>query len=244
MPIDIRDYRRVVVLTGAGISAGSGLATYRGPGGVWEAHDVERLGRIEALHDEPDAFWRLFGAMRPAIVQAEPNAAHHALARWEASLRPDQSFLLVTQNVDGLHGRAGSRKVCEIHGNLMFTRCSNTACSHPLQRDEAAHTTGAPRCPLCGHWLRPDVVFFGEMLPAKAAWDVKCALRDCDLFVAIGTSGVVSPASDYVRGAEYAGARTVLVNLEPMQPPNPCFHEQHLGRAETVLPSLLRGLSA
>jgi NAD-dependent deacetylase len=239
MPIDRSRYSRIVVLTGAGISAGSGLRTYRGPDGVWEEHDVERIGQASTLIERPQETWRLFGGMRAPVLAARPNAAHLALARWEAELSPEQAFLLVTQNVDGLHQCAGSTNVVEVHGNILFTRCSNAACDLERYRDGAAHLDAVPRCPRCGGILRPDVVLFGEEIPALPGWTVKRALRDCDLFIAIGTSGLVTPAANYVRSAEYAGARTILVNLEPMARPNPAFKEQYLGKAEEVVPHLL-----
>lgn len=239
MKIDRSRYARTVVLTGAGVSVASGLRTYRGPNGVWEEHDVQRMGHVSAIKDRLVDTWKLFGAMRGPVRTALPNPAHDALARWEADLEDDQQFLLVTQNVDGLHQRAGSRNVCEIHGNIMYSKCSNTECTSARFRDEEPHDAAVPICSLCGGALRPDVVLFGESLPALASWTAKKALRDCDLFVAIGTSGTVAPASDYVRGAEYAGARTIYVNLEPMNPRNPAFQEEYLGRAEALLPQLL-----
>lgn len=239
MLIDRRRYARIVILTGAGISAASGLRTYRGPGGVWEEHDVKRLGHVAALADRPADVWKLFGEMRQSILAARPNQAHDVLAQWEAELAGDQEFLLVTQNVDGLHRMAGSRNVCEIHGNLLYSRCSNPTCALPQFRDEDSHASVVPTCRLCGNVLRPDVVLFGEELPALPSWTVKRALRECDLFVAIGTSGSVAPASSYVRGAEYAGARTIYVNLEPMKLQKPAFQEHYIGRAEAVLPQLL-----
>ncbi|MBL1174784.1 SIR2 family NAD-dependent protein deacylase [Pantanalinema sp. GBBB05] len=239
MRIDRTQYSRVVVLTGAGISVASGLRPYRGPNGVWEEHDVEQLGHVRTLQERPADTWRLFGAMREPILAAQPNAAHRALVEWEASISPSQEFLLVTQNIDGLHQMAGSRNVCEIHGNIMFTKCSNLSCTLTPFRDEELHQDVVPTCPVCGSALRPDIVLFGEELPALPSWTVKRALRDCDLFLAVGTSGMVAPASNYVRSAEYAGARTVYVNLEPMQQPNPAFQEQYFGRAEELLPQML-----
>jgi NAD-dependent deacetylase len=238
--IDIARYARVVILTGAGISVASGLRPYRGPNGVWEEHDVERLGHADALRDRPADTWKLFGGMRVPVLAARPNPAHHALATWESRLAPGQELLLVTQNVDSLHQAAGSCNVCEIHGNIMYTRCSNPACSLQRFRDEEPHSAAVPICRLCGDALRPDVVLFGEELPHSASWRVKRALRDCDLFLAIGTSGLVAPASNYVRAAEYAGARTIYINLEPMHQPNPAFKEQYLGKAEELLPRMLR----
>jgi NAD-dependent deacetylase len=243
MRLHLEGFRRIVVLTGAGISAGSGLRTYRGPGGVWDEHDVQRLGHADALASRPQDTWRLYGAMRAPVLAAVPNAAHRALAAWEASLAADRQFLLVTQNVDGLHQQAGSTRVVELHGNLMRTRCSHEACGFEPRRDEQAHADRLPLCPTCGAALRPDIVLFGEPIPALASWTVKRALRDCDLFIAVGTSGLVTPAAAYVRSAAYAGARTVLVNLEPMVPPNPAFQEQYLGPAEVLLPQLL-GIAA
>lgn len=238
-PLQLSRYGRVVILTGAGISAGSGLRTYRGPDGVWEEHDVERLGHVTALRERPADTWRLFGGMRAAVLAARPNAAHRALAQLESRLGRDQELLVVTQNVDALHQAAGSRHVCEIHGNLMHTKCSNPSCALPRFRDEDAHADQVPLCRLCGSPLRPDVVMFGEELPLEATWRVKRALRDCDLFIAVGTSGLVEPAASYVRNAAFAGARTLLVNLEPLSRPNPAFQEQHLGKAEEILPRLL-----
>jgi NAD-dependent deacetylase len=237
--IDRHRYRRVVVLTGAGVSAASGLRTFRGPGGIWKQHDVERLGHVDALLKRPAETWTLFGSMREPVRTARPNAAHVALAKWEAELAPDHELVLVTQNVDGLHQAAGSRHVCEIHGNVMYTRCTNPECTLERYWDENAHARAVPTCPLCAAPLRPDVVLFGEDLPARAAWTAKKALRDCDLFLAVGTSGTVSPAAGFVRGAEFAGARTILVNLEPMLERNPAFQEEYLGKAEDVLPGLL-----
>jgi NAD-dependent deacetylase len=239
MRLDRSRYSRIVVLTGAGISAGSGLRTYRGPDGVWQRYEVEKFGHADSLAQRPQETWRLFGGMRVPVLAAKPNAAHMALAGWEAGLAPHQEFLLVTQNVDALHQRAGSRNVVELHGSIMVTRCSNSSCKLKPYRDEQAHLDAVPKCPMCGSVLRPDVVLFGEEIPALPDWTVKRALRDCDLFIAVGTSGLVTPAANYVRGAEYAGARTILVNLEPMAQPNPAFKEQYLGPAEEILPALL-----
>lgn len=242
MHVDIARYSRIVVLTGAGVSVASGLRAFRGPGGIWDEHDVARYGHVDALRERPADTWSLFGQMREPVRAARPNAAHLALASLEAKLRGDQEFLLVTQNVDGLHQLAGSRHVCEIHGNIMFSRCSNPNCTLERFRDEESHSVRVPECSICGSALRPDIVLFGEELPALQSWTAKRALRDCDLFLAVGTSGTVAPASTYVRGAAYAGARTIYVNREPMSEPNPSFQEQYTGLAEDLLPALL-GLS-
>ncbi len=239
MRIDTSRYNNIVVLTGAGISAGSGLRTYRGPDGVWEEHNVAEYGHVQALLERPERTWQLFGAMRAPARAAKPNAAHFALARAETRLQGGQKFLLVTQNVDSLHQRAGSKNVVELHGNIGFTRCTNEDCDLQPFVDDTAYADHVPRCPKCSSVLRPHIVLFGEAIPAYVSWQVKRALRDCDLFIAIGTSGVVAPASNFVRSAEYAGARTIYVNLEPLSPRNPAFQEEYLGKAEELLPELL-----
>jgi NAD-dependent deacetylase len=231
-------WRHVVLLTGAGISVASGLPTYRGPGGLWTRMDAEEIPDAALLARDPSRVWSIFGPMREQVRAAAPNPAHLALARWEARCGQGQSFTLLTQNVDGLHMRAGSRKVVELHGSLLRTRCGNPRCTLPPFEDSAAHPQ-APTCARCGQPLRPDITLFDEPLPVDAEWEAKRALRDCDLFIAIGTSGTVSPASNFVRGAKYAGARTLLVNLTPMQPRHPDFDVEVLGRAEHVLPLLL-----
>jgi NAD-dependent deacetylase len=244
MMIDLQAYKRIVVLTGAGVSVASGLRTYRGPGGLWKDEEVRRAAMAATLWTEPALTWQLFGARRMPARTAQPNAAHQALVRMEESMRADQQFLLITQNVDGLHQRAGSKKVLELHGNVTFTRCTNNSCELPRFEDGADHSDEVPRCPKCGSVLRPDVVMFGEYLPSDTLRQSTQALRVCDLFIAIGTSGVVSPASQFVELAEVAGARTIYVNLEPMEPRNPAFHEEYLGRAEELLPSLCGGGAA
>lgn len=235
--LDTRAFRNIVVLTGAGISAGSGLRTYRGPDGLWNEMDPESFSTLQALQNDPLRVWQFYSDVREAVLAAHPNAAHRALARMP--LAAGASLTLVTQNVDTLHQRAGSADVVELHGSALRTRCTDPACRLEPFADSTVHRTQVPRCPLCSQPLRPDVVFFGEALPVHESMRVKRALRDCDLFLAIGTSGTVSPAADYVRGADYAGARTLYINLEPLAAPNRYFHETLLGRAEEVLPALL-----
>ncbi|MFP2930537.1 Sir2 family NAD-dependent protein deacetylase [Pyxidicoccus sp. 3LG] len=231
-------WRQVVVLTGAGISVASGLPTYRGPGGLWTRPEAAEVPDTAMAAREPSRVWSLFGPMRGQLQAAAPNAAHLALAEWESRLAPGQSFTLVTQNVDGLHTRAGSRNVVELHGSLLRTRCGNPQCSLPPFEDLTERAQAEP-CERCGQPLRPDITLFDEPLPVDAEWAAKKALRECDLFLAVGTSGTVSPASNFVRGAKYAGAWTLLLNLTPMQPRHPDFDAEVLGRAEGLLPFLL-----
>ncbi|MCE7872005.1 NAD-dependent deacylase [bacterium CPR1] len=225
--------RRIVVLTGAGISVASGLRPFRGPGGVWTDNpEAERESAAPDLPQHPERIWKLFGPMRREVVQARPNAAHLALARLEER----SEVTLVTQNVDGLHLAAGSRNLLELHGSLLRSRCS--ACELPAFEDP--HGEMRP-CPACGALLRPDIVLFGEELPYLVSRAAFRACWDCDLFLAVGTSGNVAPASRLVREAQANGARTALVNLEPLEPPNPFFDQEFLGRAEELLPRLLEG---
>ncbi|HEX6364462.1 MAG TPA: Sir2 family NAD-dependent protein deacetylase, partial [Albitalea sp.] len=237
MRLHLADYRHIVVLTGAGVSVASGLRPYRGPGGVWQEHDVERCGHVDALSTHPESVWQLFGALRTQLRDARPNAAHAALARLQGAVSRTQSFLLVTQNIDGLHQRAGSRYVGELHGSITRTRCSRESCKHPVALDDEPHAGAAPRCPSCGSPLRPDIVLFGEPVDAATLWRARRALREVELFLAIGTSGLVSPAADFVRSAHYAGARTVYVNVDP-QAMAAHFSDAAIGKAEDVLPDL------
>ena len=238
MLIDISGYKKIVILTGAGVSAASGLQTYRGKGGVWDEYNVEEYGHIDRLHSGPLKVWQLFGALREEVRGAEPNPAHFALAELEKSLLPDQELFLITQNVDGLHRKAGSEKVIELHGRIDRTRCSNEACELEPYVDTDAHLEKVPLCPKCESPLRPDIVLFGEVIPTEEGFQSKRALRGCDLYLSIGTSGLVSPASNFVRSAEFEGARTIYINLEPMEPHNPKFKEMCLGKAEEILPKL------
>lgn len=239
IPIDFSNYANIVVLTGAGISVASGLPTFRGSGSIGEESSTKKYTSVEAIEEDPAGLWHYFSNFRIVARQATPNAAHIALANLENRLQAEQSFTLITQNVDGLHQRAGSRNVIELHGNVHRTKCTNPKCTLEPYSEENLHTDSIPSCPSCGHMLRPDIVLFGEYLSALADWQSKRSLRECNLFIAVGTSGVVYPAANFVRSAAYVGARTIMVNLEPIDPPNPSFQEQYLGRAEEILPQLL-----
>lgn len=235
--IDLSLHRRCVVLTGAGISAGAGLPTYRGPGGLWNDEEVRARSHRDALADLA-GLWSFFGPLRASVLSAAPTRAHRALVAMKER-HPALAVTIVTQNVDGLHQRAvgaADIPVVELHGSLLRSRC--TRCDRPAYTDLVGHVA-PPVCDRCGGGIRPDVVLFEEPLGVDEERAVKRALSDCDLFFAVGTSGSVWPASSFVRSAEYAGARTHFVNLEPMAVPNPYFHATHLGPADEVLPALL-----
>ena len=242
MSLKIKDYKSITVLTGAGISVASGLRSFRGPNGLWSDPDTERLSKAQSFREDPANCWRFWGGFREQAYAAEPNQAHLVLAQLESKIGPGQKFTLITQNIDELHQKAGSKSVVELHGSLFKTRCSASPpdgkCDLPLYRDIESHADAVPHCPRCAAALRPDIVLFDEMLPAEAEWLSKKALRDCDLFIAVGTSGTVSPAAHFVEWAKYVGAHTVLVNLEAMNPPNRAFDREVLGPAEETLATL------
>ncbi|HYC90481.1 MAG TPA: NAD-dependent deacylase [Thermoanaerobaculia bacterium] len=179
--------RRIVVLTGAGVSADSGIPTFRGAGGLWRNFRAEELATPEAFRRDPALVWEWYEWRRKLIREAKPNAAHEALARLPAAV-------VVTQNVDGLHARAGSRDVVELHGSILRVRCVQEGTT---QLREEPFEALPPHC-ACGALLRPDVVWFGEMLPEAAVARATAVVRSADLLLVIGTSGVVYPAAGFV----------------------------------------------
>jgi NAD-dependent deacetylase len=232
----LRTASRTVVLTGAGISVASGLRPFRGPDGLW-TENPELAGAMKAGVSMAEV-WRAFGPMRDAISLAHPNPAHFALVALEAAAASrGASLLVITQNVDGLHGRAGQRSLVELHGNLLRTRCS--VCDAAPTADAVPHVSPPP-CSRCGAALRPDIVLFDEAIGAREEVDSKRAFRDADLFVAIGTSGTVSPAASFARWAKFERARTALVNLTPLEGPDPGYDRVLLGPADELLPRLVR----
>lgn len=219
----------ILILTGAGISADSGVATFRGPDGLWEGHRVEEVATPEAFQRNPALVHAFYDARRAKLGQVQPNAAHEALARldrlWAGEL------LVVTQNVDDLHERAGLRRLLHMHGELKKAWC--LACDAHFPWD-GPMGEGA-RCPSCSAVgrLRPDIVWFGEMPYEMDRIDQ--ALQNVDLFVSIGTSGAVYPAAGFVQTARYRGARCLELNLEPSQG-SIFFDETRLGRASDIVP--------
>ena len=221
--------RNIVVLTGAGISAESGLATFRGPDGLWEGHRVEDVCTPQALARNPAAVHRFYDMRRAALADVEPNAAHHALARLDAAWPGD--LLIVTQNVDDLHERAGAVRLLHMHGELRSALCAGCGAR---ERWSGTLAPGA-RCAACGGArLRPNIVFFGEMPYAMDR--IERALAAADLFVSIGTSGAVYPAAGFVQAARHAGARTLELNLE-RSGGSAFFHETRLGPATALVPA-------
>lgn len=237
--IELAPDARVTFLTGAGVSVASGLRPYRGPGGRWDEAGVAGWATAEAMARDPEGSWRAHRDFARRVAAAAPNPAHQCIAAFTRS-RPPGTVRVITQNVDSLHDRAGSPDVIEIHGSLARIRCSDPRCGGRAPAPDLARAVDSPpTCPRCLAPMRHDIVLFDEPLFPDDERAAKEALRSADVFIAAGTSGVVFPAAAYVREADYAGARTLLVNLEPPSPPNPYFHEVLLGRAEELLPMLL-----
>ncbi|MBL4801404.1 MAG: NAD-dependent deacylase [Emcibacter sp.] len=228
-------YRNVVILTGAGISAESGLDTFRDKGGIWEKYDLMELATPEAFAQNPDLVHEFYNLRRAGVKKVDPNAAHYALARLEEKYSGE--ITVVTQNVDGLHERAGSKNMLHMHGELNKVRCG--ACG--AVRFWSDDLSRASVCPCCGQakHLRPHIVWFGEV-PFHMD-EIDGLLQQCDLFISIGTSGSVYPAAGFVQIATEYGAETVELNLVPSDGKN-LFATGCYGRATEVVPDYIAEL--
>ncbi len=232
----MRDIHNIVILTGAGISAESGIATFRGPGGLWEGQRVEDVCTPQALIRDPDLVHRFYDERRAALAAVAPNAAHRALARLDAQWPGD--LLIVTQNVDDLHERAGARRLIHMHGELNSALCAVCGDRGPWEGRLPPGTA----CGACDALaLRPDIVFFGEMPYRMDA--IETALRHADLFVSIGTSGAVYPAAGFVQTARFGGAQTLEMNLEPSLG-STLFHDARIGPASQLVPAWVENVLA
>ncbi|WP_230769400.1 NAD-dependent deacylase [Sphingomonas sp. Leaf4] len=221
--------RNIVILTGAGISAESGIATFRGPGGLWEGHRVEDVCTPQALRADPDLVHRFYDLRRAALGGVYPNPAHNALA-WLDTAWPGE-LVIVTQNVDDLHERAGAKRLLHMHGELKSQLCPRCGDRRPRDGDLSPGSI----CPACAApRLRPDIVFFGEM-PYQME-RIEDAIAGCDLFVSIGTSGAVYPAAGFVELANHVGAATLELNLD-RSAGSDRFDESRLGPASVLVPA-------
>jgi len=232
----------LLVLTGAGVSAESGIPTFRDAGGLWENYPVEKVASPEGFAEDPELVWRFYSERRRKARDCTPNPGHRALA--EAEARLGERFLLVTQNVDGLHRRAGSRRLVEIHGNLFQSRCAT--CPRPPFDDDKSYEA-PPRCEICQgagrrSLLRPRIVWFGEMLDPEDLARIEAFMHPTPrgrlVFLAVGTSGIVYPAAGLVSAARAHGGETWLVNADP---PDNVRAFQHFiqGPSGRILPDLL-----
>ena len=232
----LRAARRVTVMTGAGVSAASGIPTFRGAGGLWRTYRPEDLATPEAFARDPALVWEWYGWRREKVASCRPNAAHEVLARW--SQRDHKEARVITQNVDDLHTLAGTRELIRLHGSLWEIKCFN-GCARGARpwRDERVPLPDAlPRCPHCGGPARPAVVWFGESLDS-ADVDRASEATACDVFLTVGTSAVVYPAAGFARHARSRGAFTAEINLEETLA-SPLVDLSILGAAEEVLPAL------
>jgi NAD-dependent deacetylase len=201
--------RRITVVTGAGVSAASGVPTFRGAGGLWRNRQAQQLATPEAFAQDPSLVWEWYAWRRQVLGGCSPNAAHHVIAKWSAR----SGFALVTQNVDGLHERAGTMNVIRYHGSIWTLKCWGR-CGAPDWEDLSIPLTPLPpHCPACGALARPGVVWFGEGIP-PAAMAAAAHATACDLFLSIGTSSVVYPAAGLAAQARAQGAFTVEINPE------------------------------
>ena len=227
---------RIVVFTGAGVSAESGIPTFRDAlAGLWERYDPHQLATEEGFAADPALVWRWYASRRARIREVAPNPAHRAIAR----LANERGACVVTQNVDGLHARAGAADVVELHGNIVRAKCFD-ACGWNGDADEleAADNRAPPRCPACGAHARPDVVWFGEELPASAWTRAKKSCAHCDLCLVVGTSGLVYPAAGLPSIAKRSGARVIVVG--PEEGPIDAIADLSLrGRAGVLVPDLM-----
>ena len=231
LPVILTETDRLFVLTGAGISAESGLATFRGSGGLWNGHRVEEVATPEAWQENPELVWRFYSMRRRDAEAANPNAAHHALAQLEQRL--GDRFYLCTQNVDDLHERAGSRRVHHMHGSLFESRCES--CNVPFA-DHTLYEADLPSCRQCGAPVRPHIVWFGEI--PLAMDEIYSKLEQATRLLVVGTSGAVYPAAGLVQIARRQGTSTTYIG--PEAPLNAAeFDEVLLGTATKVLPRLV-----
>ena len=230
----IRAAQRITVMTGAGISAASGVPTFRGPGGLWRTYRPEDLATPEAFERDPALVWEWYAWRREKVASCQPNAAHDVLARWSQR----GHVRVITQNVDDLHIRAGTRDLIRLHGSLWELKCANECAEgrHPWRDERVPVPEAAPRCPHCHGGARPAVVWFGESLD-RADVDRAADATACDLFLTVGTSAVVYPAAGFVRHAHAHGAFTAEINLEET-PASSLVDVSILGAAEDILPRL------
>jgi NAD-dependent deacetylase len=228
----LKNASAVTALTGAGISAESGVPTFRGKDGLWENQKVEELATPQALRNNPELFWKFYRWRKKLINEVKPNLGHYSLVDFE---RIYKDFLLVTQNVDNLHREAGNKNIVELHGNIFYTKCADCGKSHT---EPISESTQIPICNSCGGPLRPDVVLFGENLQEKNLRAAQEAAAGCEIFFSIGTSALVEPAASLPFLAKANGSYVVEINPEetPLsQHANECLR----GATGKILPALV-----
>jgi NAD-dependent deacetylase len=228
----LSDFERILFFTGAGLSAESGIPTYRGRGGMWTEYNYEDYACQRAFDRDPDKVWDFHDKRRAAVAACEPNDGHRLIAETQA--RAAAGVSIVTQNIDGLHQRAGGKDVVELHGSLWRVRCDRDG----IVREDHTMPMSPRRC-ACGAYSRPDIVWFEDSLDDRVLERAVLALGKCDLLVSVGTSGVVYPAADLPRIAVARGAVTVEINLEDT-PVSPLYQHRLRGKASDLLAELAR----
>jgi len=232
----LKNAKSICILTGAGISAESGVPTFRDADGLWAKFKPEELANLDAFLNNPELVWSWYQHRRDIINHVKPNAGHFAVVEIEKNC---PRFHLITQNVDGLHGRAGSKNILELHGNIMRSLCIQ--CGEFDQTAETSNITPRSHCETCNGRMRPDVVWFGEMLPPKIIQKATVESEACDLFFSVGTSSVVYPAAGLPILAKENGAYVVEVNAQKTEISHLC-DESLLGLAGKILPQLVNVL--
>jgi NAD-dependent deacetylase len=225
------NYKSIVFFTGAGMSAESGVPTYRGRGGVWSQYRWEEYACQEAFHRDPEKVLTFHELRRQSVLACKPHAGHAVIAEL-AKKHPH--VMVVTQNIDGMHQRAGSQNVIELHGSLWRVRCP----SHGIFADMGEKYENF-KCTQCGSWLRPDITWFGDMLDQDVISEATVVIRQCDLFISIGTSGVVWPAAGFPKVARESGAFCIEINPEPNEM-SPLYNEAVRETAGAALPRLFK----
>jgi len=235
----LKSSKSIVALTGAGVSAESGISTFRDPnGGLFTKYNVEEVATPEGFKKNPKLVWEWYSMRREKVRQAKPNPGHIVLAKFEQIF---PNFTLITQNVDGLHQKAGSRNVIELHGNIMRNKCF--AKSHPVDIEKlSVSSESPPRCPICGSPVRPDVVWFGEFLDPDILSEAEKAIKNADVFLSIGTSSVVYPAAGFISLAKEFGATVVEINPNETEK-SYCADFVLRYQSGKILPAILDALS-
>jgi NAD-dependent deacetylase len=223
--LELDSYAHIVFFTGAGLSAESGLPTYRGAGGVWGSYDYETYACQRAFDADPNRVWDFHDERRRRMAAAKPSAAHEIIAGVQHA---HPSVAILTQNIDGLQQRAGSEQVIELHGSIWRVRC---AC-HPDPQPDFEAPLGTRRCPACGQWRRPDIVWFEDAMQPGPLERALAALQACDLLISIGTSGVVYPAAQLPELASQRGSRCIEVN--PVATPVSAWYDTHIREPASV----------
>ena len=232
----IKKAKKVSALTGAGISAESGIAPFRGSNGIWKKYDPEEYAHIDSFMNNPAKVWKMISELLDIIFKAEPNKGHLCLSAMEKS---GCLYSIITQNVDGLHQAAGSRNVIEFHGNNMLLICM--ACGKKIKTEKEIYRKIPPLCP-CGGILRPDVVFFGEPIPQRAITESFAEAKSCDVMLVIGTSAVVTPAAEIPIIAKENGAKIIEINIESTPLTDAVANISIFGKAGEILPEIVKNL--